>query len=285
MDPEIAKLHKKLDRLASAVADTRALAAAAVERIEGGRERLERIRAGASWRRAYEEDEPLVTVRIATWNRAELLVERALASVLRQTYERWEAVVIGDACTDDTAERVAALGDPRIQFHDLPVHGPYPEDRLGLWLIGGVPAMNEGLRRASGSWIAPLDDDDEWDDDHIEVLLDAAREDESEYVYGRVRCTLDGTPAEKSFGAWPPRSGEIGLLASIYNGALREFEHDPVCRLLPEGNDWHLIRRMWEAGVRFKFLDRFVATYSMDHVKEVFKGGRAKRKQEEVAGG
>ena len=231
--------------------------------------KLAGARASERWRLAYEEPEPLVSVRIATWNRAELLVERALASVRRQTYSNWEAVVVGDACTDDSEGRVAALGDPRIRFHNLPVHGQYPEDPVQRWMVAGVPAMNAGLRSARGLWIAPLDDDDAWVDDHIEVLLAAAREKEAEFVYGRCRCHLGGSPIDRSFGAWPPRSGEIGLLASLYNGALTAFEHDLAARFLNEVNDWNLIRRMWDAGVRFDFVDQIVAIYHADHMKEV----------------
>lgn len=270
-----AEIQAELKRLGRAVEQARGLAAAAYERLEDGRGRLERIRAGEDWARAYSEPEPLVSVRIATWNRAELLVESALAAVRRQTYTRWEAVVVGDCCTDDTAERVAALGDPRIRFRNLPVQGPYPEDPVQRWMVAGVPAMNAGLRMAAGSWIAPLDDDDDWEDDHLEALLATARGEEAEFAYGRARCTLEGAPTGKSVGAWPPRYGEIDLTASLYNATLREFEHDQACRLLGEGNDWNLVRRMWEAGVRFAFLDREVSSYAMDHLKDVVERRRA----------
>lgn len=244
---------------------------------------LSALREGKEWRRAYSEDEPLITARIATWNRAELLVERALASVRRQSYENWEAVVVGDGCTDDTAERVAAIGDPRIRFRNLPVHGPYPEDRVERWLIAGVPAMREGLRMARGSWIAPLDDDDEWDDDHLEVLLSTVREREAELVYGRVRGYVDGSPTGREIGAWPPRSGDIDLAGVLYHGGLRVFRHSFDARLVGEVNDWHLMRRMWEAGVRFTFLDRLVGTYHMDHFEDVMRhyhGARAAASRE-----
>lgn len=248
----------------------------------GGPDLLAGIRDSEAWQRAYSEPEPLVTVRIATWNRANLLVERALPSVFRQTYPHWEAVIVGDACTDDTEERVAALGDPRISFRNLPVNGPYPEDNLmHRWYIAGVPAMNAALRMARGAWIAPLDDDDEWDEDHLEVLLDAALQDRAELVYGRTRCQLRGEPTEHVFGSWPPQRGTIDLGTVLYNAALREFEHDMASRFQNEPHDWHLVHRMWDAGVRFKFVDRVVATYHLDHAEEVLvavreKGARTK---------
>lgn len=269
MDSKLSQIGAQLARLEDEVADLRSLASAAYESVPDGPELLERLRGSETWERAYSEPEPLISVRIATWNRAELLVERALASVLRQTYSHWEAVIVGDGCTDDTAERVTALGDPRISFYDLPRHGPYPEHRGQRWRVAGVPAMNEGLRRVQGSWIAPLDDDDEWDDDHLEVLLDEAREKKAEFVYGRLRCCLDGFELDTSIGEWPPQFGEVSLVAALYNAALREFRHDQAAWLANECHDWDLVRRMWDAGVRFAYLDRVVGTYHRDHVRQV----------------
>lgn len=281
MDPEIAKIHAKLDRLTRAVADARAMAAAAYERIEGGEEIVSRARESEAWERAYAEPEPLVSVRIATRNRAELLVERALASVRRQTYGSWEAVIVGSACSDDTEQRVAALGDTRIRFHNRPVDGPYPDDAIGSWLIGGVPSMNLAAEMARGSWIAPLDDDDEWDEDHLEVLVRTALATRAEFVYGRARGYFESAPVDVEIGAWPPRQGEIFFGATLYNAALRGFRHDLNSRLFGEPHDWNLVRRMWEAGVRFEFVDRIVATYHMDHLQQV---AQRRREEQEAAG-
>jgi dTDP-4-amino-4,6-dideoxygalactose transaminase len=243
------------------------------ERAAHWPERLAEIRRTADWRRAYDEPEPPVTVRIATWNRAELLTERALASVLRQSYPNWEAIVVGDACTDDTERRIAGLGDDRITFINLPVRGTYPEHPLARRLIAGIPAMNVGSSLARGAWIAPLDDDDEWDDDHLELLLGEALDKQSEFVYGRMRSLRDGKPAG-AFGAWPPWSRQINLGAAVYNGALREFQLDPACRFQGEPGDWHFTRRLLEAGVRFAFVDRVVATHHRDHATAVRKAMR-----------
>lgn len=232
---------------------------------------LARARQSEGWRLAYSEPQPLVSVRIATKDRAELLVERALASVRRQTYPNWEAVVVGSACRDDTAERLAALGDPRIRFRNRATDGPYPDHAIQRWYVAGVASMNRALEMSRGRWIAPLDDDDEWDDDHIEVLLGAALETQAEFVYGRLRGCLAGEPlTDRVVGSWPPRVGGINLGAALYNAALRGFRHDEQSHLLGEPHDWNLVRRMWEAGVRFHFLDRVLATYHADHVRQVY---------------
>jgi glycosyltransferase involved in cell wall biosynthesis len=190
-----------------------------------------------------------------------LLCERALPSVLRQTYPHWEVVVVGDACSDDTAGRIAELGEPRIRYHNRPVRGEYPNDPRQRWLVGGIPPMNLAADMARGRWIAPLDDDDEWADDHIEVLLAAARSERAELAYGRLRALLREPPVEAQIGAWPPRLGDFGFQGAIYNAALRSFHYDMACRFLDEPGDWNLARRMWEAGVRFTFVERVVGTW------------------------
>jgi hypothetical protein len=252
----------------AAAEGARALAALALERTERWPERLAELRASPAWARAYTEDEPLVTVRIATYNRAVMVCERALESVRRQGYEHWEAVVVGDACTDDTAERIAALGDPRITFHNLPARGPYPDDPYARWLVAGIPPMNAATARASGAWIAPLDDDDEWSDDHLEVLLAVARDREAELAYGRLRGRMQEPPIEITLGSWPPRQGAFGFQAAVYNAALADFRYEMACRFLGEPGDWNLARRMWEAGVRFTFVDHVVATWYRDRPVE-----------------
>ncbi len=255
---------------------TARLTASMHERAARWPERLAELRRSPEWQLAYSESEPLITGRIATWNRAELVVERAIASVRRQTYPNWELIVVGDACTDDTGERIAALGDERISFHNLPVRGPYPEEPFQRYAIAGIPGMNLGATLARGRWIAPLDDDDEWDDDHLEVLLGAARESGAELAYGRVRRHRAGAPRGEDFGAWPPPA-QVSMGAAIYNAALREFKYDLACRFLSEAGDQNLVRRLWEAGVRFHFLDRAVATFHSDHAVEVLRSARAGR--------
>ncbi len=68
---------------------------------------------------AYATAEPLVSICVATVDRAELLLERAIASLRTQSYRNLQIVVVGDNCIDDTAQRLAAVGDGRIQFVNL----------------------------------------------------------------------------------------------------------------------------------------------------------------------
>ncbi len=99
--------------------------------------------------------DPVVSVILPTWNRAELL-PRAIASVQGQTTESWELLVVDDGSTDATAAVVSriAAADPRIRL--LP--------RLHA---GPSAARNHGLAMATGRYMAFIDSDDEWLPGHL----------------------------------------------------------------------------------------------------------------------
>jgi glycosyltransferase involved in cell wall biosynthesis len=110
-------------------------------------------------------DLPLVTAIIPTHNRGALL-KRAVDSVLAQTYPSIEIIVVDDGSTDDTPRiiDVLAADNPLVYIrHDRPKGAP--------------AARNAGIERASGRYIAGLDDDDEWMPERIEKLV-AAIDDE-----------------------------------------------------------------------------------------------------------
>ena len=111
---------------------------------------VDAIRGLASYKEAFA-GAPLISVCIATYQRARILCERTLPTVLRQTYRNWEAVIIGDGCHDDTAERIAAIGDARIRFYNRPANGPYPAEPRSRWLVAGTYASNAAIRARRGA--------------------------------------------------------------------------------------------------------------------------------------
>ncbi len=120
---------------------------------------------------------PQVSVIIPAYNAAETIV-RTIESVLRQTYEDFEIVVINDGSTDDTAACVEAVRDPRI--------------RLLSFSNGGLPtARNRGITAARGQYLAFLDSDDLWRKTKLEshVALFQSRADVG-VVYSWT-CTID----------------------------------------------------------------------------------------------
>jgi glycosyltransferase involved in cell wall biosynthesis len=102
---------------------------------------------------------PRVTVIMATYNWAPVL-RYSIASVLDQTWRDFELRVVGDGCTDESADVVGAFGDERIHWHNLAVnHG----NQSG--------PNNEGLARARGELIAYLGHDDLWLPHHLATLV------------------------------------------------------------------------------------------------------------------
>lgn len=280
LDAVQVSLNRGLDRISALerrLEDTQALVARSYENAFGWPSQLQAMREDAAYEEAWNEPEPLVSVRIATYNNVRLLCDRALASVRSQTYEHWEVIVVGDAVTDDTEAEIARIGDPRIRFINLPFRGPYPAEEYRRWLVAGTAPMNRAAREAHGSWIAPLDHDDEWEPDHIEGLLARAREQRAELAYGklRVRDAATGRTLPRVIGEWPPSFGQFGFQGALYHAGLRRFEVDPHARLAGEPGDWNLARRMWEAGVRFTFLDRIVTSYYWSPVDEQGRAWRA----------
>ena len=92
---------------------------------------------------------PTVSVIIPTYNRAHL-VGRAIHSVLNQTYQDFELIVVDDGSTDNTEEVVKSFNNERIKYIK------HEKNK------GGSAARNTGIKDSKGEYIAFLDSDDEW---------------------------------------------------------------------------------------------------------------------------
>lgn len=101
---------------------------------------------------------PAVSVVIPTLQRREL-IQRAVASVLRQSFQDFELIVVDSGSTDGTAEAMAAVG-PRVRF-------------LSSGAGGVSAARNAGLRLARAPVVAFLDSDNRWLPDHLATLTAA----------------------------------------------------------------------------------------------------------------
>lgn len=220
--------------------------------------RIARLRYGHQY--AKPEERPLVTVYIPTYNRGELLMKRSVPSVLRQTYQNFELIIIGDHCTDNTEELLSKVTDRRIRFYNLSKRKyRYPETAENHWLAGPVVPANKALGLARGRWIARLDDDDIWTDDHIEVLLHFAQKGNYEFVSASYITERYGKEIVIDVKDARPRIG--GTQTWLYRSYLRFFKYNINCwrKRWNRVNDMDLQDRMIHAGVRMGFLDRVVA--------------------------
>jgi glycosyltransferase involved in cell wall biosynthesis len=112
-------------------------------------------------------NDPLVSVVITAYNLG-WCIENTIQSVLDQTYSNLEIIVVDDASTDDTEQRIARFAD-RIKYirHETN-QGVLNDAEAG-------PARNSGVAAASGDYIAILDGDDLWEPGKIAVQVEAAR--------------------------------------------------------------------------------------------------------------
>ena len=141
---------------------------------------------------------PEITVVVPTHNRRDLL-QLTLRTVLGQRDVELEVVVVDDGSTDDTADVVAGLGDPRLRLvrHDT--------------AQGVSAARNRGIAEASGQWVAFVDDDDLWAPDKLARQLEAAHDTGRAWAYaGAVKVDA----AQRLNGGRPPPEPEE-LMARI----------------------------------------------------------------------
>jgi glycosyltransferase involved in cell wall biosynthesis len=216
-----------------------------------------------SFKRNECDSKPLISVVIPTYNRAKLLTQRAIPSVLNQTYSNLEVIIVGDHCTDNTEELVRSIQDKRIIFYNLPRRSKYPKDPYGRWLISGSAPLNKALELAKGKWIAPLDDDDEFTPDHLEELLKSAIRSECEMVYGVAEMETS-LRVWKKIGSFPPELGKICHMSVMFDARLRFLQYQTNCWRYLEPNDWNLWRRMREAGVRIFFVNKIVGRHHLE---------------------
>ena len=116
--------------------------------------------------------QPLVSVIMPAYN-AEKYIEKAIMSVVNQTYTNWELIVIDDGSKDSTSEIVEKLvkKDERIAFFAN-------EKNMGV-----ARTRNRGFDLAKGEYVALLDSDDIWLEEKLEKQLALFSETDADIVY------------------------------------------------------------------------------------------------------
>jgi glycosyltransferase involved in cell wall biosynthesis len=133
---------------------------------------------------------PRVSVIVATYNRSRVLA-CAIESVRRSTVADWELIVVGDHCTDDTAEVVASFDDPRLRYVNLPRN------------VGEQSGPNnEAMRLARGRYIAYLNHDDTYFPEHLASAIAACEQTGADLVWVPLLVALPSSERELAAGRW-----------------------------------------------------------------------------------
>jgi glycosyltransferase involved in cell wall biosynthesis len=168
-----------------------------------------------------ETELPLVSIIMATFNRAHT-IERAINSVLNQSYKNIELIIIDDGSTDNTTAILNNYNDSRIRIlkHE---HNK-----------GATAAKNSGLKLIKGEWFTTFDSDDEMVPDAIETMIN-------------VPLIFDKKITSVTCNCWDPISNTFvgkGLAEDCYFNA---NEIMPFCT----GDFWGLIKTSLLQGDSF----------------------------------
>lgn len=109
-------------------------------------------------------DTPLISIVIPTYNRADL-IPKAIQSVLNQTYQNWELIIVDNFSEDGTKKVVDSFRDSRISMLFIPRTGSVAASR------------NIGVHHSKGEWIAFLDSDDWWFPEKLSSVREAIQSD------------------------------------------------------------------------------------------------------------
>lgn len=117
---------------------------------------------------------PVVSVIIPCYNHGSFL-KFAIDSVIAQTYQDWEIIIVDDGSTDNTGQVAAGSDDARIRY--------VYQDNRGL-----SAARNTGLEHSSGEYVAFLDADDSWEPSFFEHTTSQLKHDDNlSMIYTRYR--------------------------------------------------------------------------------------------------
>jgi glycosyltransferase involved in cell wall biosynthesis len=226
--------------------------------------------------RAVVPGAPRVSVVIPAYNRAGSIAD-AIRSVLNQSFEDFELIVVDDGSSDDTVERARAIRDARVR---VVVHARN---------LGANAARNTGVAMARGFYTAFNDSDDEWLPRKLELQLKAlaARAGDGAGACYCGMITYGMTEGLKFAGRaaryWPERHLKV-VDGDIYRALLRTSlvstqtliaKTELLRRIggfnvtLKSSQDWELVLRLAKV-TRFAFVERplVLASLSTDSISK-----------------
>ncbi|TDT39479.1 glycosyltransferase involved in cell wall biosynthesis [Halospina denitrificans] len=190
-------------------------------------------------------DQPLVSVVVATYNTADYVPD-AVASVLAQTWQNLEVIIVDDGSTDDTqAVLQDSISDPRVHYIKT-------ENR------GQPRAKNRGIHESKGEFVAFCDADDLWRSNKLELQIPEFENPRVGVVYTDVSyldensIALDKKQPYTRHSGWVTHELAIRNFVPFGTAVIRRscIEQDGMFdEALPMGIDWDLWLRYsvkWE---------------------------------------
>lgn len=214
----------------------------------------------------------LVTVVIpALESRADLLGRQALPSVARQSYSKLEVIVVSEHYSPEIQGHLQASG---LQFRYF--WGVKKSKRLmraghlAVWSSGAIPSLNLGHRKARGEFIARLDDDDMWLENHLENALTCLAKEGADFLSSRALAAEGGylpelALSDKTFGTvyrWLVPTEVVGTpITWVYRRPVSKIRYNPKSWLkrINRPADYDLMLRLAAARVAMTFSPQVTA--------------------------
>ncbi len=145
--------------------------------------------------------DPFVSVIMPVHN-GERYIEKSIRSVMKQTYNNWELLVIDDFSSDSTADVVSTLceEDKRVRYIKNPQN------------IGTAKSRNRGLDLSKGDFVAFLDADDVWKPEKLEIQLQKLKDKNVDLVYSSYEIVNEDGETSKAAYTVPETVTFEGLL-------------------------------------------------------------------------
>ena len=118
----------------------------------------------------------MISIIMPAYNAA-LYIKEAITSVLNQTYQDWELIIIDDHSTDETTHLIE-------HFSEMDSRILYIINKTNL---GVAAARNKGISIATGEWIAFLDSDDCWHPEKLKKQIDCAESHQGGFIFSGSR--------------------------------------------------------------------------------------------------
>ena len=149
-----------------------------------------------------------VSIIMPSYNTGRFIAE-TIESVLAQTYENWEIILVDDCSTDNTDDVVAPfLSDPRIKYIKNEKNS------------GAAVSRNRALREATGKWIAFLDSDDLWAPDKLEKQIAFMEENGYQFSYTNYREIDEDSKPLGRHVTGPKKISKTGMYNYCWPGCL-----------------------------------------------------------------
>ncbi len=130
-------------------------------------------------------------------------VEKAVASVVAQTYRDFELIIVNDGSTDSSLQLITEIKDPRIKI-------------LSTENKGASSARNTGVKEASNTYVAFLDADDWWAPTYLEEIVSAIAKFPANKLFATGRIHVFAEKEVKYTNPLLPKTGELGLVNHFF---------------------------------------------------------------------